>query len=456
MAETTKGDAAMSFQTLTFLCFMLVVFIGYWLLPSRGKQNTLLLVASLVFYGWVQPWYVLLLGFVIIAAYIAGHLRLAYRGVMIGLLFLPLLIFKYAGFLLETVRPLSPGSFDVTIDLLLPVGISFFTFQAAAYVIDVQRGKIPPANSFLDFALFLSFFPQLVAGPIERAESLLAQIQRPRQLTALKLVAGLRLAMWGAFQKLVIGDNAGVLVDKIFFLERPPAPLLFAGILLFAIQIFADFSGYTDIARGVARLLGFRLSRNFNHPYLARNPQEFWHRWHMTLSRWIRDYLYIPLGGSRKGTARTILNLLVAFTLCGLWHGAAWNFALWGLYWGLLLVLFRFYAPYAPRWPVLGGLVTFALTCMGWLIFRESDMGWLASSLSAWDTETLPQGLLLFLLIYAVLLAMPFAVQVYIDRAKGLRASYVYPAAVCSALALWWMTLLFQADVGADFIYFQF
>ena len=266
--------------------------------------------------------------------------------------------------------------------VVLPAGISFYTFQSIGYVVDVARGHVPACRSFRDYVLFVSFFPQLVAGPIQRAGQLLTQIQMPRRISPALVGDAFYLLVWGFFKKLVIADNVAITADKVFAIQEPSFPILWAGVLAFCVQIYADFSAYTDIARGSARLLGFKLSQNFNHPYIAESPSDFWRRWHISLSTWIRDYIYIPLRGSRGSEARTILNLTIVFLLTGLWHGASWNFVIWGLYYALLTIIYRLADAVVPaRIQTLPGLragkiaLMFVLTNVGWLIFREHNVG---------------------------------------------------------------------------------
>src|SRR5690606_24310071 len=266
----------------------------------------------------------------------------------------------------------------VTLDVTLPVGISFFTFQALSYTVDVYRGQLRARRSFVDVATFVALFPQLVAGPIERASALLPQVEGQRRFSADAARTGALLVAWGYFKKLVIADNVGLIADKVFAVEAPGFFVLWAGVLAFGIQIFADFSAYSDIARGVARWFGFELMVNFDNPYFARTPQEFWRRWHISLSTWFRDYVYIPLGGSRRGMARELANIMMVFLLSGLWHGANWTFVLWGGYHGLLLVaqrLARLVPFHVPVWmqPLqIAGM--FVLVQIGWLMFREHDI----------------------------------------------------------------------------------
>ena len=251
--------------------------------------------------------------------------------------------FKYFNFFVDNVHAvLSAAGYEIgmpVLRVLLPVGISFYTFQAMSYTVDVFRGELRARRSLLDVAVFISFFPHLVAGPIQRASFLLPQVEGARRFSIEKAASGFYLMVWGFFKKLVIADNVGVIANKVFALSDPSFEILWAGVFAFAIQIYADFSAYTDIARGSSRWLGFELTQNFDHPYMARNPADFWRRWNISLSTWFRDYVYIPLGGSRAAEWKWARNVMVTFLLSGLWHGASWNYVLWGLYHGVLLVL---------------------------------------------------------------------------------------------------------------------
>ncbi|HEX2456549.1 MAG TPA: MBOAT family O-acyltransferase, partial [Vicinamibacterales bacterium] len=293
--------------------------------------------------------------------------------------------FKYFNFFVENVHgALAAMGIAVSqpaLRIVLPVGISFYTFQAMSYTIDVYRGELRARRSLLDVAVFISFFPHLVAGPIQRASFLLPQVESPRRFSIEKVRSGLLLMCWGFFKKLVVADNVGVIANKVFALTDPSFWLLWSGVFAFAVQIYADFSAYTDIARGTSRWLGFELTENFDHPYLAGTPADFWRRWNISLSSWFRDYVYIPLGGSRVDGPIWIRNVLVTFLLSGLWHGASWNYVLWGLYHGLLLVATR--ARQAPRrstsivstWLAIPQVLgMFLLTNLGWLLFRETSL----------------------------------------------------------------------------------
>ena len=299
-------------------------------------------------------------------------------------------VFKYLNFFISSFATLAdslglPAS-PVVLHIVLPVGISFYTFQTMSYTIDVYRRDMPPTKDFWDFALFVSFFPQLVAGPIERAKHLLPEIAAPRQVTWDKVARGTILCLIGLIKKIVIADAISPSVDTVFNMEDPSGGAVLVASWLFALQIYCDFSGYTDIARGIAKILGFDLMRNFAQPYFATNPQEFWRRWHISLSTWLRDYLYISLGGNRQSKRRTQINLMLTMLLGGLWHGAAWNFVLWGAYQGILLAAHRQFfgrrkdtgegqrrSPFAWMFRTLQIALFFQVVCYGWLLFRAQS-----------------------------------------------------------------------------------
>ena len=385
----------MLFNTWTFVCFAIVVFALYYKLGHRW-QNRILLVASYFFYGaWDYRFLSLILLSTLVDYFVgarlhaAGEERTRKRLLVLSCLVNlgTLAVFKYLGFFAGSLQGLAAlfgvELTTVTLNVVLPVGISFYTFQTMSYTIDIYRRKLEPVHDFLDFALFVAYFPQLVAGPIERARHLLPQLTNKRTVSRDQIVEGGWLITWGLFKKAVIADNIGPHVDEIFRSNNEAASgvaCLFA-IYGFAIQIYCDFSGYSDVARGLGKLMGIDLMRNFQLPYVATNPQEFWRRWHISLSTWLRDYLYIPLGGSRGSRSRTYRNMMLTMILGGLWHGAAWTFVLWGFYQGLLLVVHRWFvvdhdwihfpgrAGRAISWALM-----FHLVCLGWLIFRADSI----------------------------------------------------------------------------------
>lgn len=387
----------MLFNSTEFLVFLGAVLVLYYRLRHRA-QNAMLLAASYLFYGWWDARFLALLALSTIVDFFCARaihasddprrrlwlLRLSLC-VNLGVLG----FFKYFDFFTaSTVELLGALGIEASVPLLkvvLPVGISFYTFQTLAYTIDVYRGSGVPAQRFLDFALYVGFFPQLVAGPIERARALLPQLESPRRIEAADWTAGIQLLLLGYFKKVCIADGVAPYVDRAFADPSAlSAPDLWLASYLFAIQIYGDFSGYTDIARGVGRLLGVRLSVNFRQPYLSSSIADFWRRWHVSLSSWLRDYLYIPLGGNRTGRWHTYRNLMVTMLLGGLWHGAAWHFVLWGALHGISLAVHRAVTGRTVSTAVderrahpfvlgLKILATFQLVCLFWVFFRADD-----------------------------------------------------------------------------------
>jgi len=363
------------------------------------------------------------------------------------------------------------------LDVILPVGISFYTFQTMSYTIDVYRRHLAPAKSFPDFALYVSFFPQLVAGPIERGTRLLPQILSQREITPEQFREGAFLVVWGLFKKVMIADSCATIVNEVFGNHTAYGGLeQLVAIYAFAWQIYADFSGYSDIARGLAKLMGFELMLNFNLPYFATNPSDFWRRWHISLSTWLRDYLYIPLGGSRMGGARTYRNLMITMVLGGLWHGAKWTMGLWGFYQGLILVVYRWFAGNRRRergkngenlsWVEIGKVILFFhITCFGWLIFRADNVAQVRDFIWTIISDfTLTQVGLDLLIKFSLLLLPLLCVQLIQARRADLLAVLNFSpswrlAGVMSCVGcalLYWVLYGASFSGGHDFIYFQF
>jgi alginate O-acetyltransferase complex protein AlgI len=386
----------MNYASTEFLILLSTVLIAYYALDQR-HQNNLLLAASLVFYSWGDFRCLPLLILICSNAHITGkrlptlNSEASRRTVLILSLALSvgiLCFFKYIGFLCLTFNQML-GLLHVQYrlpepEIILPIGISFYTFQAISYTVDVFRGHCRPTTRLKDTLLFLAYFPQLVAGPIERASDLIPQFDNRRAFCLKGFTDGIFLAAVGLAKKLVIADNISTQVNAVFSNAEAAGITVALSSLAFAIQIYCDFSGYSDIARGVSQMLGITLSRNFDLPYFSTNPSDLWHRWHMSLSTWLRDYIYIPLGGNRKGSVRTSLNLFVTMTLGGLWHGASAHFLLWGAYHGLLLVTYRFLKSLRtkPRPPetltrrqrVVYAFCFLPLTCYGWVLFRVGSV----------------------------------------------------------------------------------
>ena len=400
----------MLFNSFEFLLFLPIVFLLYWFVFNRSLkwQNAFVVVASYVFYGWWDWRFLLLIAFTSLCSWASGLLIEKYADVPKSrnifrdsrfylwaniLLNLGILgFFKYFNFFVQSFVD-AFAAFGITLHattlhIILPVGISFYTFQALSYSIDVYRKQLPPTRDAVAFLAYVSFFPQLVAGPIERATNLLPQFQRPRTFDYAQAVDGCRQMLWGFFKKIVIADNCAVYVNQVFdtYQDQSGSTLLLAAIF-FTFQIYGDFSGYSDIAIGCAKLFGIQLMRNFNVPYFSRDIAEFWRRWHISLTTWFRDYIYIPLGGSRTTKAKIIRNTFIIFLVSGLWHGANWTFVVWGAYHAVLfmpLILIgknrRFTDTVAanrilPTWREAGQmLLTFVLVVIGWIIFRAESI----------------------------------------------------------------------------------
>jgi alginate O-acetyltransferase complex protein AlgI len=381
------------FNSLEYLLLLLISCVLFFGAGYRARL-ILLIGASLIFYA---AWSVPLVSLIVLSAVVdfsagrvlgestdQGRRKLVLAVSLIVNLGL-LGYFKYANFFLANVHELfGLGSGDALLDVVLPPGISFYTFQTMSYTIDVYRGKIRPTTSFLRFFLYVSFFPQLIAGPIERAGHLLVQFDQAatRQFSVENLVGGAQMIVWGLFKKVVIADQCGRLVDQIY--ANPGAYDGWSALVAtyaFTLQIYCDFSAYSEIARGSARIFGVDLMRNFDQPYLSGNISDFWRRWHISLSNWFRDYVYIPLGGNQKGKRRTLANLTITMFLSGLWHGAAWTFVLWGLYHGVLLLLeaqlgrrLRSKLPDNALTRATWWFLCFHLVAFGWILFRADGM----------------------------------------------------------------------------------
>lgn len=387
----------MIFNSLEFLIFLPIVFIIYWSFKKSVKaQNLFICIASYLFYGWWNYKFLFLIICTTFLSFASGLLIKRYiekllitKTINILSIFFNLLIlciFKYYNFFSQSlVNALSAFGISidwVTLDVILPVGISFYTFQALSYTIDVYKKQIEACKDPIAFCAFISFFPQLVAGPIERAENLLTQIMKKRSFDYELAIDGCKQIIWGFFKKIVIADTAASIVDAVYSdisYYNPTALAITA--VLFAFQIYGDFSGYSDIAIGVAKLFGIRLMKNFNIPYFSRNIAEFWKRWHISLNKWFINYLYIPLEGSKCGKKRQITNTLLVFAVSGLWHGANWTFIFWGLYHSLLFIpnIIRRQKHETIQNKIISKdlfsiLITFLLVTIGWIIFRSASI----------------------------------------------------------------------------------
>jgi alginate O-acetyltransferase complex protein AlgI len=391
----------MLFNSFQFLIFFPIVVVTFFALPDRWR-NIFLLIASYYFYMCWRPAYIAVIWFITLLDYFVGIMieeaanertRRFFLAVSIlgnfGLLF----VFKYFNFfaasLSPALRPLNLFGDMPTLSLMLPIGLSFHTFQAVSYTIEVYRRRVPAERNLLHYALYVSFFPQMVAGPIERPYHLLPQFKLPKRIEFASVRYGLELAMWGFFKKVVVADRVAALVNVVYHAPRTfSGPILTLATIFFAIQIYCDFSGYSDIAIGCAKIMGFDLMTNFRQPYFSQSIDEFWHRWHISLSTWFRDYLYIPLGGNRVSTPRWSLNILIVFTVSGLWHGANWTFVAWGAVHGFYYLVGRVTSRWRrsiaqmlgearmPRvWTAGRMIVTFALVTAAWVFFRARSLG---------------------------------------------------------------------------------
>lgn len=385
----------MIFTTFQFLVFFLVFFPLFFLVPTTWR-HPLLLVASYYFYMCSIPWYITVIIAITLVDFFAGiqietaSTRTTKRSFLLlsiacnfGLLF----AFKYVGFFADTVNT-AFGTRLPVLRFLLPLGISFHTFQAVSYTVEVYRGRVAAERNLLTYALYVAFFPQMVAGPIERPYNLLPQFHSHTELTLNAFQSGFRLALWGVFKKIVVADLLATAVETVYADPRRfSGPILAVATFFFAIQIYCDFSGYSDIAIGIARMMGYRLMINFRQPYFARSIGDFWHRWHISLSTWFRDYIYLPLGGSRVSPARHYANVMAVFLLSGLWHGASWTFVIWGALHGFYLVFGRITESSRNRLMRLasfrrsGGLLsmlrvltTFSLVTVAWVFFRAATV----------------------------------------------------------------------------------
>lgn len=469
----------MLFNSLEFILFLPPVFYLYWLLRRSVRlQNLFVVVCSYLFYGWWDWRFLLLIAFTTLCSYGSGLLmekKEAFRKVFctvniivnLGILFL----FKYYDFFADSFTALMSGlglkTHPATLSLLLPVGISFYTLQAIGYTIDVYRRQIPAARDIGAFFAFISFFPQLVAGPIERATRLYPQFLKQRIFDSQLAISGCRLILWGFFKKIVIADGSAQIVNAVFGdIAGYNATALWLTALLFSFQIYGDFSGYSDIAIGTARLFGIRLMKNFDAPYLSKSIPGFWQRWHISLNTWFRDYLYIPLGGNRGSHGKHIRNILIVFLVSGLWHGANWTFIAWGLYHALFFLprvwLGRSFME-SVRFPWLSIGVTFLIVTCGWVIFRADNISEAVIFLQGMLGGNKAAGLmgfplklaLKYLLAIGLMMAVEYIVTYHRARFSLLRkptfrvlrwASYLL-------LSLW---ILLSYEVEQSFIYFQF
>ncbi|CAM4240195.1 MBOAT family O-acyltransferase [Gillisia hiemivivida] len=483
----------MLFNSIEFALFLPIVFLLYWFIAHKNLsvQNFLIVLASYVFYGWWDWRFLSLIIFSTLIDYSIGlalkqtssevkRKVLLWTSISINLGFLG--IFKYYNFFLDSLYNLMPGlqttnGFN-TLDIILPVGISFYTFQTLSYTIDVYRKQLEPTKDFIAFSAFVSFFPQLVAGPIERATNLLPQFYKKRNFNYNLAVNGLKQILWGLFKKVVIADNCAVFANYIFENSSDlSGSTLLLGSLFFTFQIYGDFSGYSDIAIGTSRLFGFRLMQNFAFPYFSRDIAEFWRRWHISLSTWFRDYLYIPLGGSQGGMAMKIRNTFIIFLVSGFWHGANWNFIIWGglnaLYFLPLLVLKKNRQnldiiasnSYIPSLKDFFGMVsTFTLTVFAWIFFRAENVNHALNILSKIFSRSLLSvpyynglskaiGLVILIFLFLVIEWMGRKNQFAIENVSLIKKR---PMRLTFYAFIVFLIGMFMHTSEMEFIYFQF
>jgi len=476
----------MVFASPVFLfLFLPATLVAYWVFPGRFRK-AVLLVASLVFYAWGEARYVpLIVGSIAFnwwigigiadAADARSRKRRAVAGVAGNLLVLAL--FKYANFAVANLNAIAPVLSVAPISVAtipLPLGISFFTFHAISYIVDVFKRTASAQRGVAEFALYILLFPQLIAGPIIRYRDIAAQLHAP-QPSVSEFAYGTRRFILGLGKKLLIANTLGRTADDIFALPGAElsAPVAWLGLVCYALQIYFDFSGYSDMAIGLMRMFGFRILENFNYPYIAASVREFWRRWHISLSNWFRDYLYVPLGGNRKGAARAYANLVVVFVLCGLWHGASWTFVLWGAWHGVFLVLERaFLGRTLERRRWAAHAYTIGVVLGAWVLFRCNSLAQAAdyymalAGLSGADATRYPvgrylDGLLVTTLIVATIFAMPVGRQAATRFDRALQQSRAAVAAITAESA--WLALVFVASAATlaagtynPFIYFRF
>lgn len=479
----------MLFNSLVFLLYLPIVFLLYWFVFKRLKwQNAFIVVASYVFYGWWNWHFLLLIALTTLCSYLSGigigcvseqrwRRIILWSNILLNLGILCL--FKYFNFFVSNLQAslqlLGISLDSVTVNLILPVGISFYTFQALSYSIDVYRGKIKYTRDIMAFFAFISFFPQLVAGPIERATNLLPQFMRKRTFDYTTATDGCRQILWGFFKKVVVADNCAFYVNSCFASPDSFGGInLWIGALMFSFQIYGDFSGYSDIAIGVSKLFGIHLMRNFHTPYFSRDIAEFWRRWHISLNTWFRDYIYIPLGGSRCGKGKVIRNTFVIFIVSGLWHGAEWTFITWGAYHAMLFMPLIIlgknrtfldepangrFLPSINESLMMG--ITFLLVAIGWVIFRADNMIMAINYISRMFTDFKLSGTLPDKLSYIWIL-MLIGVE-WIERRRthpfdiaghGLLRYQVVRWIVYMGVAI--LCLFFIRSAQGEFIYFQF
>lgn len=482
----------MLFNSIDFAIFLPIVFIIYWTLNKYTglvPRNFFLLIASYFFYGWWDYRFLSLIVLSTLVDFFVGRFmgqsdtpkvrkRLLWTSILFNLGLLG--FFKYYNFFIGSlIDSFSFFGMQIdhvwTLDILLPVGISFYTFQTMSYTLDIYRKKLEPTKDFVSFAAYVAFFPQLVAGPIERASHLLPQLTKKATFNNLQASDGLKLILWGLFKKMVVADSLAPIVDDIFSnYGEYPAPTLVMGAVFFGFQIYGDFSGYSDIAIGTSKLFGVELMSNFKFPYFSRNIGEFWRRWHISLSLWFRDYLYIPLGGSQNGKNQALRNIFIIFLVSGLWHGANWTFVFWGLFNAILFVpsfimgsnrKYAHIGTSAIQTPIVDYfrmLLTFGLVTLGWIFFRSVSIGdafgYMGNMFTNWNYEPYlhPQGyrLMDYFLVLVVFIFYEFLISADERRPFNFKSRWV--RFIIYTLMVFGILLFYDDGVDRSFIYFQF
>lgn len=464
----------MVFSSLVFMfAYLPITLLAYYLVPRQGR-NIFLFIVNLIFYGWGEPRLVLLMVFNIFFNYIGGWLVDKYRAdakkkklflILTCVLDIGILaVFKYTGMITETLNML-PFLNIPELQISLPIGISFYTFQTMSYVIDVYRDDAPVSKNFINFGTYVALFPQLIAGPIVRYRDVAEQLVNRRE-TLEMFTRGVKLFMVGLAKKVIIANTMGTLTTNIFATTDENGVVgTWVGMIAYTFQIYFDFSGYSDMACGLGNMLGFEFLKNFNYPYIAKSITDFWRRWHISLSTWFKEYVYIPLGGNRKGVKRQILNLLIVWGLTGLWHGAAYNFVLWGLYYGLLLILEKFVLKkFLDRLPsFVQHIYTLFIVIIGWGLFYFTDVGQLGEFMA--DLFNFGNGICgnqafnlimsnLPMLIIAAVASTPLAAMLY-NRFEHTRFMWIPETLYCmGVLAVSTASLVNQSY--NPFLYFRF
>lgn len=471
----------MLFSSLTFLfLFLPLLLVLYFVVPHKYMKlrNIILLIFSLIFYAWGEPKYIFLMLLTVFISYIFGLLinkskkrlnKLIYLVISILLITSSLIYFKYTNFFIDNINNIF--NFNINIkNIVLPIGISFYTFQILTYIIDLYRGKIKVQKNFFNLALYISFFPQLIAGPIVKYETIEEQLTK-RKESLDKVIDGIERFIIGLGKKVIIANNMAIIADAVYnssTLNNLSWVILLLGVFAYTFQIYFDFSGYSDMAIGLGKIFGFEFLENFNYPYIAKNITDFWQRWHISLTTFFREYIYIPLGGNRVSKSRWILNMAIVWILTGFWHGAAWTFIIWGIYYLILLLLERTIlkkvCDKCPR--ILGQFITFILVSIGWIIFRANDLSSLSVILS--NIFTLHQGINLQVFLTtnsSVISALPYFVLAIIfsfnikqicDQKFKNRRIYNFIKKIIVLIILVISIAMLVSSLYNPFIYFRF